>query len=278
MFPGGAIVPATTEVEAMRTGVIDFTNGGWYHKALDPAASLFGQYCGGLSCIQYGVWYEGLGGRELASEGLSRLGVTFLEYQFMVPEDWAYTTIPLETLADLKKLKMRTWGEGGEILQRLGAATVFMPGGEIYESMQRGVINSFEYGSAWSAWDMGFHEVIKYLYQSYSRAPADTGFYGARTESYQALPDDLKAMLNAACRSEIWTYYFHSVKGDADALKNIADYGVKVLPLPKDIETAFRAEAKKFYDEKMQTEGDFYRRVMQSMRDAKEAMEKVGIY
>ena len=277
-FPGGAIVPATEEVEGMRTGVIDFSNCGWYHKSLDPAASLFGQVSGGPSSVQYGFWFESLGGRELSQEGLGRFGITFLEPHLLVPEDWAYTTVSLETVADLKKLKMRTFGEGGEILDRLGASTVFIPGGEVYESAQRGVINAFEYGSASSAWDMGFHEVMDYCYLSLSRAPADMAWYGCRTESYQALPDDLKAILQAACRSEIWTYYAEAVANDALVLQKFRDYGVQVLPLPKVIEDAFLAEAKAFFDEKMKTEGDFYARVLQSLRDAEETCDQLGIY
>jgi len=194
LLPGGAVVPSAEELDGMRTGAIDATQTSYgYHKPQIPAAALFNSRAGGLSAVQYTFWYRKGGGTELASEGLQPFGAMWLGFCVFPPEDWAYTTYPLNSLADIEgKLKMRTAGEGGEILTRMGASTVFMPGAEIYESLQRGVINAFEYGGSTSAEDMGFSEVFKYMYLSLTRAPADTAGFECRIDKWQALPDDLK--------------------------------------------------------------------------------------
>ena len=88
------------------------------------------------------------GGNELFTELYEPFGMTWIGDHLWSPEDFAYTSFPLNTIEDIKKLKMRTAGPGGEILARMGASTVFLPGGELYESMQRGVFNAFEYGGA----------------------------------------------------------------------------------------------------------------------------------
>jgi TRAP-type mannitol/chloroaromatic compound transport system substrate-binding protein len=155
-------------------------------------------------------------------------------------------------------------------MSRLGAATVFMPGGELYESMQRGVINSFEYGAANEAYENGFHEVFDYAYLSPARAPSDENSVAASTPSFNELPDDLKLLVQTVVDEATDNYYGPTIVKDAQALQKIIDYGCTVEPLPKAIEDAFLAEAEAFYDEKMAQEDDLYRRVLESQREFKE--------
>jgi len=279
LYAAGAIVPGYEETEGLRTGAIDMTqtaNAASMH--LDTAFGLLEQMPGCMTNVQLKYWYTAGEGAALATEMYEPYGITFLGPWLAAPEDFAYTNFPLETLSDVKKLKMRTAGPGGEILTRMGAATVFMPGGELYESMQRGVINAFEYGSADNAWDMGFQEVMDYLYISLTRAPSDGGYLGVRTEAFNALPDDLKEIVKLAAESSLDVYYNGAIVKAAVALQDIKDYGVSVQPLPKEIEDAFVAEAEAFFNEKKSKEGTYYGRVVESMRAFKVLCEAQGIY
>ena len=271
IYPGGAIVPAGEEFDGLRTGAIEL---GYscvtYNKHLHAASPLLGSVSGGLSTVQRMFWFGYGGGMDLAKEVFAPHEITYLGYIALPAEDWAYTKEPLKTLEDVKKLKMRTAGDGGEILSRMGAATVFMPGGELYESMQRGVINSFEYGAANEAWENGFHEVFEYCYLSPSRAPSDENSVAARTESLNALPDDLRVIVETVVQEATDNYFGPTIIKDAKALQMIIDYGRPVEPLPKEIEDAFLVEAKKFYDEAMVEEDDLYRRIMESQREFRE--------
>jgi len=267
---GGAVVPAGEEFDGLRTGALELAyTAVTYDKHLNNAFPLFAQVAGGLSSVQRMFWMTVGGGQELAEEVSAPHGITYLTYIALPPEDFAYTKEPLETVADLKKLKMRTAGDGGEILGRLGVATVFMPGGELYEAMQRGVLNAFEYGAAKEAYENGFHEVFEYLYLSTSRAPADENSIGVRTESFNALPQHLQAIVKEICQASIDDYYGPTIVGDAQAMEKIIEYGRTVQPLPKEIEDAVLAEAEKFYDEKMQQEDELYQRVLLSQREFK---------
>ncbi len=265
---GGAIVPAGEEWDGLRTGSLDIA---WtavmYAKSLNNACPILAAVSGGLSSIQRMFWFQVGGGLDLARETLSPHGIHYLGYIALPPEDFAYTKSPLATLDDVKKMKMRTAGDGGEIMARLGAATVFLPGGELYESMQRGVINSFEYGAPKEAFENGFHEVFKYLYQSPARAPSDENSVAANAKSFNALPDDLKEIVQRIVLEATDDYYGPTIIGDAQALQKIIDYGDIVGPLPKVIEDAFLATAEKFYDEKMQQGDELYRKIMQSQRE-----------
>jgi len=265
---GGEIVPAAEEFDGLRTGSLDMAYSCvTYNKKLHSASPLLGSVSGGLTTIQRILWFQFGGGLELANEMYNPHGFTYLSYIGLPGEDWCYTKdVELNTAADLKKLKMRTAGDGGEILSGLGAATVFMPGGELYESMKRGVINSFEYGAPKEAFDNGFHEVFTHLYQSLSRAPSDENSVAVRTESFNALPDDLKVIVKTIPLEFTDNYYGPTIEGDAIALQKIKDYGVKVQVLPKEVEDAFLAQATKFYDAQMAKEDDLYKRILDSQR------------
>jgi TRAP-type mannitol/chloroaromatic compound transport system substrate-binding protein len=255
----------------MRTGSLEM---GWaaaaYHKHINDAAALFDAVAGGLSSVQRMFWYEVGGGNELAQEMYDPFGVKHLSWVCLPPEDWAYTTFPLETVDDLKKLKMRTAGDGGEILSRMGASTVFMPGGELYEAMQRGVINACEYGGANEGYEIGLHEVYDIVYLSTSRAPSDGNIVGCSMTAFNALPDDLQGIVEYISETVLDDYYANTIIKDAVALQKIKDYGRTVLPLPKEIDDAYLAEAKKFYDEKVATGDDFFGRVLESQREFRE--------
>jgi TRAP-type mannitol/chloroaromatic compound transport system substrate-binding protein len=265
---GGAIVPAAEEWDGLRTGSLDIA---WtctmYAKSLNNAGPILAAVSGGLTSIQRMFWFQFGGGLDLAREVFSPHGIHYLGYIALPPEDFAYTKSPLVTLDDVRKMKMRTAGDGGEIMARLGAATVFLPGGELYESMQRGVINSFEYGAPKEGYENGFHEVFKYLYQSPARAPSDENSVAVNTQSFNALPDDLKEIVQRMVLETTDDYYGPTIIGDAQALQKIIDYGDIVGPLPKVIEDAFLAEAEKFYDEQMQKNDELYRKIMQSQRE-----------
>ncbi|TET68555.1 MAG: hypothetical protein E3J40_01035 [Dehalococcoidia bacterium] len=274
----GAIVPAAEEFDGLRTGALDM---GYscclYNRHLHVAAPLFGQVSGGLTTVQRMYWMEFGGGQELAQEMFKPHGITYLTYIGLPAEDFAYTVFKLETLDDVKKLKMRTAGDGGEIMAKLGAATVFLPGGELYESMQRGVINSFEYGAGKECYEMSFHEVFDYAYLSLSRAPSDENSIAVRTESFEALPDDLKAIVEYITAGAMNDYLGPCIKGDAVAMQKIIDYGCEYLQLPKVIEDAYLVAAEAFYNEKMQEEDEFYGRVIMSQREFREYCELKGV-
>jgi len=278
LFPTGAIVPATKEIHGLREGVLDMAfSAGMFALDLFESAALFSCVSGGLTPTQQLLWYQAGGGRELAKEAFEPFGAIFLNAVTITGEDWGYTTTPLNTLDDLTKLKMRCAGDGGEILARMGVATVYFPGSEVYESMERGVIDAFEYSTPTSGWKHGFHEVIDYLYQSPTRAPTDPSAFFVRKASWDELSPDLQEIVEAAAGVERSRIYSELVKSDAETIEKIKDYGVQVLPLPKAIDEAFIEEANKFYDEKARG-NPFYARVLESQRTFKKYCELAGVY
>jgi TRAP-type mannitol/chloroaromatic compound transport system substrate-binding protein len=279
-FPGGAVVPAAEEASALRTGSLDYCyTAGQYNQNLNIAFGFTDSRSGGLTDPQMQYWLRAEGNNLVGAE-YAKYGIVWVSVHQWSPEDFAYTDFPLKTLDDVKKLKMRTAGVGGEILQSMGASTIFLPGGELYESMQRGVINAFEYGSASNFWDMGFQEVTKYLYLSLSRAPSDGGCWLASQKSWNALPDDLKMIVMEIQRGNIDQYWVKLLVDNGVAMQKIKDYGVVVEKLSKEIEDAFMAAAAKYFDKKIAEQGadSFYAKMVNSQSAFKKMCEAQGVY
>ncbi len=173
-FVGGSIVPAYKEVDAIDQGVLQMGYScPMYNLDKWPAAGLISSRPGGLPGEAMRTWFDYGGGADLLNKMMEGYNVmTFPGALAPLPEEvFFHSKVKLESLDDLKGLKARCMGDGGEILKRMGAATVIIPGGQLYEAMQRGTIDAFEYSTLASNWNMHFNEVAKYVYLSPYRAP-----------------------------------------------------------------------------------------------------------
>jgi TRAP-type mannitol/chloroaromatic compound transport system substrate-binding protein len=171
---------------------------------------------------------------------------------------------------------MRCSGDGGEILASMGASTVFFPGAELYESMQRGVIDAFEYASPFLNWGMAFHEVAEYMYLSPSRAPTDVAHVWANKDAWAKLTPDLQLIVYDAVATVGWDYFCESIVRDDEALVKYLDYGTKVLPLPETVVSAYLDAAMAFYAKKSAAD-PFYKEILDAHWEFKALCDRAGI-
>lgn len=163
-------------------------------------------------------------------------------------EVWLHSKKPIKSLADLKGLKVRLGNAAlNAIFSRMGATPVFLPGGEVYEAAQRGVIDAFEYVTPSVNWSMGFQEVTKYMYLSPSRAATDAQALFVNQKVWDKLPSDLKKIVELAAFYVADKYYQQEVAQDTEALKKFAAYGTIIEKVPADIEAALTKAADEYY-------------------------------
>ena len=273
-FVGGSVAPATEELDAVDTGVLQMCyTCPMYNLDKWAAAGLISSRPDGLPGMCLRVWFNYGGGADLMNKMIEATNVMTFPGALspLPPEVWAHSTVPIRSVDDIKGLKMRTAGDGGAILTRMGASVVFLPGGEIVESMQTGVIDAFEYSTLGMNWDMAFQEVAKYVIISDSRAPSDPQCFYVNKDAWENLPDDLKQLVQDEVSK--WTMEQHEylLYRDIEALTSFKDYGCEVYHLPEDVERALLEEAKKFYDEKAAAESPIYGEILESMREFKVA-------
>jgi TRAP-type mannitol/chloroaromatic compound transport system substrate-binding protein len=273
-YSGGAIVPGNKEHDGIDTGAVDFA---WTVPSfwLDrfPTAGLFCYQVCGLTPVEHYGWIMQGGGAELFQEMLAGTNIYYLPGSGYVgtPETFMHSSVPVTTVADIKGLKMRAAGDGGEIMARLGASVVFFPGYEIYENMQRGIIDAFEMSNPTFDWSQSVYEVAPYLYISPSRQPAEYAVAIVNTKSWAALPDDLKVLVEEISRTTAIEALYYFMDSDAEHLQKFRDYGTEVSLLSEDIEEAMAREAAKFYAEKS-AQDPFFAKVYDSATVWKEKL------
>jgi len=267
-FVGGSVVPETKELDAVIEGVLDLCyTCPMYNLDIWSAAGLISSRPGGLPGQILTQWFDYGGGWEMMNKMMEGYDVMVLP-GFLSPEPgevFLHSKRKIETVDDLKGLKVRTSGDGGEILARMGASPIFLPGGELYEAMQRGTIDAFEYAGLSTNWSMHFNEIADYVIISPVRAPSDPHVWFVNKKSWEALPDDLKVLVqNVLTR---WTQEQQNFEShnDLDAIQYFRDAGCEVYDLPKEVENALSKEAQAFYAEKTAKESPIFGEILESM-------------
>lgn len=267
----GAITAATKEFDGVHEGLLDYGDSVsvyWMDKF--PAAGPFTFTVGGLSPVEQWIWWQEGGGKELAERMIEGYNVKLLADACQPPEIFLWSNKPLKTVEDIDKLKIRTAGDDGTIFSRMGAAVVSMPSGEIYEGMQRGVIDAFQCSSPAVDYSIGVQEVSKYCYLSGVRQPQQLLLLMVNTERWAELPSELKMLVEEECLAEGIRYYTWMTGKDIEGLQNIKDYGTIVEPASKEIVDEMVRQAEIFYDEKA-AEDPFFAEVINSQREFQKA-------
>ncbi len=250
--PAGSVCPATQEWKAINKGTLDFAaTGGSYMVPEVPFGSILSQRVGAkISPLGHMMWFE-TGGREMVNKWYNQMGYKFLNVGGLhgLPEGWIHLNKPLKGPQDLKGLKMRCSGDGGIVLSRMGVGTVFMPLGEIFENMKRGIIDAYECSCPAFDYDMALYEAGKYYYLSPTRAPWEMYELMVERSKWEALPADLKATVVNCIKGAEVAYHARLISKNEKAVQGFKDKGVIVEVLPSSIDDAFVPEATKYLKE-----------------------------
>ncbi len=269
----GGVCPATEEFDGCDSGVIDFgVTCYMYWMDKFPCAGILTMRAGGMSPCEKYLWHCSEEAGALIDEMAQDYDVKLIPGCGVLcpPELFLHCDKPIDKPGDIKGLKLRAAGDGGAILAALGAGTVFMPAGEIFESMHRGVIDGFECSSPTIDWSLSLQEVGHYVYASGCRAPHEYNPFLMNMDSWSELPDDLKVIVEEVNRSEALKYYSEVTTKDMVYLQEFRDYGCDVSLLNPEVEVAFVEAANEYFDERA-ADDELMARVLKSMRDFESA-------
>ncbi|KFC51770.1 hypothetical protein GY12_02030, partial [Micrococcus luteus] len=136
----------------------------YYWKGKVPAAQFFSSVPFGLSTLEMNAWLSHGGGQALWDETYAPFGVKPLSAGNTTMQMGGWFNKEINSLDDIKGLKIRMPGLGGEVWSRLGAITVNLPGGEIFTSLQTGAIDATDWVGPYNDLAFGLHKAAKYNY------------------------------------------------------------------------------------------------------------------
>lgn len=203
VLPSGAVVKAFDLIDAVHKGTLDGGHGVaayWYGK--NTAYSLFGTGPSfGMDAQMLLGWFHFGGGRELYNElqhQVMKFDLQGFVYGPMATQPLGWFKKPLKGVGDFKGMKFRTVGLSIDNYKELGASVVALPGSDIIPSLDRGVIDAAEFNNASSDRLLGFPDVSKICYLQSYHQPLECFEILFNKKKYDALPADLKAIIDYA--------------------------------------------------------------------------------
>ncbi len=265
-FPAGTLGKAFKVSGTVKNGVAAAGHT-WmgYDWGRDTTTVLFGGFSGTMDTEKIIHWlYEG-GGLELWQEyRLNEWDLISFPCMLMPSEVFMHSRTPVRTLADLKGLKVRTSGAWLEIVNRLGASAVTMPGAEVYTSLERGTIDATEWGSLSVNLPMGLHKIAKYLVVPGIHQPTAVGELLINKKIWEQLSDHDKKLVAEAAKMvtlEFWTKVGHR---DAKALNEYKDN--EIIVLSDEVQAEARKVSMLWADEKSE-DNAWFKKVWEHQRN-----------
>jgi TRAP-type mannitol/chloroaromatic compound transport system substrate-binding protein len=237
VFAGGELVPPLGVFDAVSDGTVEVGSGAAYYWAGKvPAAQWFTTVPFGLNAQGINAWFYSGGGLELWEEVYAPFN--------LVPRPQGNTGVQMggwfrkemNTLADYKGLKMRIPGLGGKIVAKAGGTVVLLPGGEIFTSLERGVIDATEWVGPMHDLRMGFYKAAKYYYYPGWHEPGTCLEVIFNKKVYDELPRDLQLTLDAvAAETNMWSLCEFEAGNGAALQELISQHNVNLVRFPESL-------------------------------------------
>jgi TRAP-type mannitol/chloroaromatic compound transport system substrate-binding protein len=240
-FEPGALVPANQYFDAVASGSLDsaFTTLGNF-TSKDIAFALFSSVPFGPEMGEYLGWMRFGGGEQLMQELARKYNVEAMLCGNIAPEASGWFRKEVKTVDDLKGLKMRFFGLGANVMQKMGVATQLLQAGEIFQALQLGTIDATEFSMPVTDLTLGFHQVAKHYYFPGWHQMATFPHLLISKRKWAELSDSHKEIIKVSCEATILQMYAEGEAAQSKALKEIQSKGVTLHYWPKEILDAYR--------------------------------------
>jgi TRAP-type mannitol/chloroaromatic compound transport system substrate-binding protein len=259
LYPKNTLVPALAVFDATSSGELDaFHSGPYYWKGKNSAFSLFSGVPFGFTAEEINSWMTYGNGLTLWRELYAKHNL----YPFLGGNTniqmGGWFRKPIESLEDMQGLKMRVPGLGGEVFAKLGVNPILLPAGEIYTSLERGVIDATEWVGPALDIKMGFYKVAPYYYSGWHE-PGSVLELTFNKQSWEKLAADHQAIIEMAAAelNANMTHEFHAE--NIKALEVLEEHGVTLSSFPEDVITAAKKGLTEVISEQSHASKDFAR-------------------
>jgi TRAP-type mannitol/chloroaromatic compound transport system substrate-binding protein len=237
VFGAGEIVPAFEVFDAVSQGVAEAGHGAsYYWKGKIPASVFYTAVPFGMTAQEANGWLHYGGGLQLWHELYAPFGVVPFAGGSTGVQMAGWFNIRLNNREDLNGLKMRIPGLAGEVFDAAGGSAVRIAGGEVYTSMQTGVIDAVEWVGPYNDRTLGLMEVGDYYYYPGWHEPGAMLEIIVNADALAALPADLQAIVRVAARATNTDMLDDFTAHNSESLQILlTDFDTEVLPLPDDI-------------------------------------------
>jgi TRAP-type mannitol/chloroaromatic compound transport system substrate-binding protein len=237
VFSAGELVPGLQTFEAVQAGTAEMghdTPG--FHLGKHRAFAYFFGAPYGMSYAEHVAWLRYGGGQALWDELSAQFGLKSFAIGNIGTPPFGWFKKQLNSVDDLRGVKMRLPGLGAEMIRRLGAVPTLMAPGDVFPALQAGTLDATDFTGPANDMALGFHQVCKYYYWPGIHKPGAVQQVIINKQKYDALPADLRAVVDTACQAANEDMLSEYNWINAQAAKVLRErHGVQFLRLPDDM-------------------------------------------
>jgi TRAP-type mannitol/chloroaromatic compound transport system substrate-binding protein len=228
-FAAGAVTGVFETLDAVTAGVLQ-AQSTWpgYFTGKDAGLAVLSDLVFGYQHPhQAEAWYYYKGGLDMLRQAYAKynaypVGVSWWGVESIVAKK------PILTMADFKGNKFRSpQGMAAEIVTKLGASPVILPGGEVFSALDKGVVDSADWATVSMNQRMGLFDAAKFSIKWFHSMPVQE--FTVNLDAWKKLPDDLKPILYSTTREWTWDQIQRVAVDDARAMKELGSKGVKQI-------------------------------------------------
>ncbi len=231
-------------------GIFDFVKTGqyqmghsasYYWKGKDFNTMFFTTMPFGMTAPEQYAWFYYGGGMELMKKVYDKYGILSFPGGNTGNQMGGWFRKEINSVEDLKGLKMRIPGFAGEVLAKLGAKPTNIPSGELYTALERNTIDALEWVGPSLDLRMGFHKIAPYYYTGWHEPATELQFM-VNQKAFNSLPSDLQNILTVAMKAASYDMYAQSMHESGANLAKIQDEypNVKIRSFPKPVMAALQ--------------------------------------
>jgi len=230
VYAAGELVPPLQALDAVINGTAEMSHGAaYYWQNKNAGLSFFTGVPYGMTSAELSAWVRFLGGQQIWDEIYDQFGVQgFLSGNTSI-QAGGWFRKEINTVADIKGLRFRTPGLGGQVWQKLGASVTNLAAGQIFQALQTGTLDAAEFVGPYNDLALGFYQIAKnYYFPSFIEPGLGTEAVVNKSK-FKALPADLQEIVRTACQAEYDNVTSEFVANDPRALETlVSKHGVKV--------------------------------------------------
>lgn len=270
VYAAGELVPAFESFDAVSTGAADMYHGAdYYWQGKHPAFAFFTAVPFGLNAAETTSWIYYQGGQELWDELAAGFNVKPFPCGNTGVQMGGWFNREINSVDDFSGLRIRMPGLGGEVMRRLGAAAVALPGGEIFQSLQTGAIDATEWVGPWNDLAFGFYRVAQYYYGPGFHEPGAQLALGMNLEVWNSLTPAQQRIVSMACTTANERSLAEFNARNAGAMRELVEgHGVQMRKFPDDVMREIGRVSGDVVREVAETD-DISRRIYESFLEAR---------
>ena len=253
VYGGGELVPPLEVFDAVSRGTVEMGHGaGYYHKGKVDAAVFFTAIPFGMTNNELNGWMYYGGGLELYQEVYAPFNLVPFPTGNTGVQMGGWFNKEINSIDDLRGLKMRIPGLGGEVMRRAGGTPVTLPGAEIFTALQTGAIDATEWVGPYNDASFGLHKAARYYYYPGWQEPGPGLETIINKAAWDSLPPDLQEVVRITCQAITTDMAAEYTHGNAMSLAQLQqDPNIEIRPFPEEVLRLLKSLAKDVVEEMM---------------------------